>query len=289
MMYDHDEIISSGLQYGLTGILGQLNKSRGAEQSALYIARGAWDPDIRCRPFYEDYLGRLYGPDALDDLLKAFLLLEENERILGWHGRRGLFSTWSARSSMGVSLRKVDYEAGRIEINRQELKRAIREAEEAQSFWDGRAAHCRHALELMENACSKIWPGSSGELDYVIYKTRNFITVFELLSAIHEAVSAFDRALGAIDDCKVARDDIGDDPDDSKTGRQLERSRIALDRAKQLVLQAARQMIPFAHIPSERHILWIFNKAIPSHDEARDYLEDVIAHYNTTLKRSGLQ
>ena len=36
-------------------------------------------------------------------------------------------------------------------------------------------------------------------------------------------------------------------------------------------------MIPYAHIPTERHILWIFNKAIPSHEAARAYLAEVIA------------
>ena len=38
MMYDHDETISGGVRYGLTGVLGQLNKARGAEPSAQYIA-----------------------------------------------------------------------------------------------------------------------------------------------------------------------------------------------------------------------------------------------------------
>jgi len=33
----------------------------------------------------------------------------------------------------------------------------------------------------------------------------------------------------------------------------------------------------FAHIPTERHILYLFNDAIPSHDAARRYLAEVIA------------
>ena len=41
MMYDHDETISGSVRYGLTGVLGQLNKARGAEPSAQYIAEGA--------------------------------------------------------------------------------------------------------------------------------------------------------------------------------------------------------------------------------------------------------
>ena len=56
-----------------------------------------------------------------------------------------------------------------------------------------------------------------------------------------------------------------------------QQTQAALDRANRLVRQAAEQMIPYARIPTERYILWILNKAIPSHEAARAYLADVIA------------
>ncbi|MFH1922056.1 MAG: hypothetical protein ABIP48_19495 [Planctomycetota bacterium] len=268
MMYDHDEIISGGVRYGLTGILGQLNKARGAEPSAQYIAEGAWNPEIRCQSFYERYLRRLYGPEALDALLKAFLLLEENEKTLGWHGRRGLFSTWAASNRMGVALRRVDFKEEKLKLDPQELEKAVQAAEGERKFWDGRAAHCGQALELMRQARPKVWPGSRDELDYVIYKTENFMTVFELLSAVQEARAAFDRVLLAMS-AGGAADEVA---------KQLEQCQTASDRANRLVRQAAEQMIPYARIdPTERHILWIFNKAMPSHESTRKYLAEVIA------------
>jgi hypothetical protein len=267
MMYDHDETISGGVRYGVTGVLGQLNKARGAEQSAQYIAEGAWNPEIRCQSFYQRYLRRLYGPETLDPLLKAFLLLEENEKTLGWRGRRGLMSTWAASNRFGIALRRVDFKAEKLKLNPQELEGAVQAAEGERKFWDGRAAHCRQALELMRQARPKVLPGSREELDYVIYKTENFVTVFELLSAAQEARAAFDRALLAISagEGKAA-----------EVGKQLEGSRTALQRANRLVREAAQQMIPYAHIPTERHILWIFNKAIPSHEAAQRYLAEII-------------
>jgi hypothetical protein len=66
----------------------------------------------------------------------------------------------------------------------------------------------------------------------------------------------------------------------AEAGRQLEQCRTALERANRLVRQAAEQMIPYASIPTERHILWILNKALPSHEAARAYLADVIALRN---------
>ena len=78
------------------------------------------------------------------------------------------------------------------------MEKAIQAAEEERKFWDGRAAHCRQALELLRQARPKVLPGSREELDYVIYKTENFVTVFEELSAADEAKAAFDRALLAM-------------------------------------------------------------------------------------------
>lgn len=268
MMYDQDEVIAGGVRYGVTGVLGQLNKARGAEQSAQYIAEGAWNVGIRCQPFYDRYVGRLYGPDARDALVKAFLLLEENEKTLGWYGRRGLMSTWGAGSRLGVALRPVDLSAKKPKLDRPAVEKAVQAAEAERDFWNGRATHCRQALELLRQSRPKVWPGSREELDYVIYKTENFITIFETLSAAHEAKAAFDRALLAMG---------GEKENVAEVGKQLERTQAALDRSNRLIRLVAQQMIPYGHIPTERHILWIVNKAIPSHGTARDYLAKVIA------------
>jgi Glycosyl hydrolase family 67 N-terminus len=266
MMYDHDETIAGSVRYGLTGVLGQLNKARGAEQSAQYIAEGAWNPKLRCQSFYEGYLRRLYGPDALGMLLKAFLSLEENEKTLGWHGRRGIFGTYHHGNLMGIGLRPVNYKEAQPKLDRSQVENAIKGAEGERKFWDGRAAHCRQALELLRQARSQVLPGARAELDYVIYKTENFMTVLEEISASEETKAAFDRAVLAMNAGEAAEE-----------RRQLDQSQTAMDRANLLVREAAQQMIPYAHIPTERHILYLFNDAIPSHEEARRYLAEVIA------------
>jgi hypothetical protein len=266
IMYDHDETIAGSVRYGLTGILGQLNKARGAEPSAQYIAEGAWNPSISCESFYEHYLNRLYGPAAAGTLLKACLLLEENEKSLGWHGRKGLFGTYHHGNRMSVELRRVAYGEEKPSVDRTKVEKAIATADEERKFWDGRAAHCRQALELLRQARSKVFPGARAELDYVIYKTENFVTVMEELSAADEAKASFDRAVLAMSSGERA-----------EVQRHLEVTQTALGRANRLVQEAAQQMIPYAGIPTERHILYLFNDAIPSHETARQYLADVIA------------
>ena len=165
-------------------------------------------------------------------------------------------------------MRRVDYKQKPLKIDRQAVEQAIQGMAGEREFWEGRAAHCGQALALMREARPKAWPGSRQELDYVIYKTENFITVFELLSAVQEAKADFDRVLLAIS---------AEEPAD-KIGKELEQAERALQRADQLVHQAAEQMIPYARLyPTERHILWIFNKVIPSYDAAERYLDEVIA------------
>ena len=269
MMYDHDETIAGSVRYGLTGVLGQLNKARGAEQSAQYIAEGAWNPRLRCESFYEGYLRRLYGPDALGMLSKAFLFLEENEKTLGWHGRRGIFGTYHHGNLMGIGLRPVNYKEAQPKLDRPQVENAIKGAEGDRKFWDGRAAHCRQALELLRQARPQVLPGARAELDYVIFKTENFVTVLEEISASEETKAAFDRAVLAMNAGEAAEE-----------RRQLDQSQTAMDRANRLVREAAQQMIPYAHIPTEKHILYLFNDAIPSHEGARRYLAEVIAFRN---------
>ncbi|NUQ65684.1 MAG: ATP-binding cassette domain-containing protein [Pirellulales bacterium] len=201
-------------------------------------------------------------------LSKGKILFRENEKTLGWRGRRGLFSTWSAGSRMGIALRNVDYKQKPLNLDRRELEQSIQAAEDERQFWHGRAAQCGQALELLRQARPKVWPGSREELDYVIYKTENLVTAFGLLGAGQEAKAAFDRAFLPQNAGETA-----------ELGRQLEQARTALDRSNRLVRTIAEQMVPYAHIPTERHILWIFNKAIPSHDAAKAYLAEVIAFH----------
>lgn len=269
MMYDAEETISGAFRYGVSGIVGQLNKARGAEPNVRYIAEGAWNPDIRCDTFYESYLSRLFGPDAKELLVKAYLLLEENEKALGWHGRMGLFGTYHHGNAFGIDLRQVDYKQEQLQVNREELDRAVQSAEQARRFWEERAAHCRKALELMRQAYDKVLPGSREELDYVIYKTKNFVTLLDELVAAHECKAAFDRALLAISAGEMAQAE-----------QHLQHAQQALNKANRLVVEAAKQMIPYAHhIPTERHILYLFNDAIPSHEYAQSYLSEFIRFY----------
>ncbi|MBN1346698.1 MAG: hypothetical protein JXQ73_28665 [Phycisphaerae bacterium] len=268
-MYDHDEIIPGSVRYKVAGLVGQLNKERGLECNVRYVAEGAWDPDIHCRSFYEGYLRRLYGPDGLDVLLKAYLMLEENDKALGWHGRRGIFPGFCRFSPCRLRT-DVNYKEARPKVNQPQLDKEINAAAGARTFWRGRTAHCRQALDLLKVARPRILAGSQAELDYVTFKMETFILYFEVLDAVEEARAALDRAWLA----KGAGNT-------TEFNTHLAQSKAALDRADRLAAQAAREMIAYRAIPTERYLLFRFNQnVIGSIEAALDYVNQVLAFQN---------
>lgn len=263
-MYDRDEIISGSAKYGLAGVVGQLNKERGLECNVRYIAEGAWNPQIQCRPFYESYLRRLYGAEALEPLLRAYLTLEENDRACG---RRSIFPGYSSFSP--AELRKANYKEPKPRVDVRQLEGDIAGLSDSRKFWNGRAAQCREALELLRQARPKVLPGARAELDYVIFKTESFISYFEVLDACDEARAAFDRALLA-----------KSKQDNTAVLKHLEACQAAMDRADRLSADAARQMVAYCSVPTEKYLLFRYNQnVIGSIERNRKFLAEVVAFH----------
>jgi len=250
LMYDRDEIIPGSARYGVAGIVGQLNKERGLECNVRYVAEGAWNPQINCRSFYEGYLQRLFGPDARDTLLGAYLLLEENDRELGWHGRSGLFIGYNRFAPVRLPLRTTAARDARPENQSEVLESEINAAVEQQKRWTGMAARYRQALDLLRQARPKVLPGAEAELDYVMFKTESFAGYLDVLAAGYEAVAALDRAL-------LLRGD-----GDNETPQRFAAAQAAIQRADRLAQDVARQMVPYADIPTEKYLLFRFNQNV---------------------------
>jgi hypothetical protein len=266
-IFDRQETVTGVTRYRTTGVIGQLNKARGAEQSARYLAEGSWNPGIRSQSFYERYVRALYGPDAKETLLKAFSMLEEKDMAMDWRYKRGFrFGVCLHGNAMCYSLTSAPYKEEKPNLDRQKVEKDIQDAEATAKFRDDLAVHYRQVLELLQQARPKVLPGSREELDYVIFKTKNFVTLLEGFSAVEQTKAAFGRALLAMN--------AGDKDGERK---QLEATKTGMDRVEQLAREAAEQMIPYANDPTEKHNLWLFNDAMTSHEKARDYLTKVVA------------
>jgi len=257
MMYDRDEIVTGSAKYGVAGIVGQLNKERGLENNVRYMADGAWNPQINCRTFYGGFLGRVFGLDARETLLKAYLMLEENDRELGWHGRSGVFIGYNRFSPIRLPLRTSAARDARPEVQREVLEKEINAAVGRQQRWTDMAGRYRKALDLLRQARPRVLPGAQAELDYVIFKTESFAGYLEVLAAAYEAIATLDRALL-----------LKSSGHEAKTLKQFEAAQTAINRADRLAEDVARQMIPYAGIPTEKYLLFRFNQNVISSIEA---------------------
>jgi hypothetical protein len=310
-MYHHDKIIADGVKYGLESVIGQLNKERGAEASLRYILDGSWNTNITPQSFYELYLTRLYGPAALNVLRRAFSLLEENERALGWHGKSVIFSTFCGwTGSHRVALRRVKHEDERpsLEYEDWEIRvglkargevsetlsaeeiedlsrryggngpqrpgfvnlhggtfRKLSSRGELKDFYLARARDYRGALDLLLEARGATLPGALEELDYVIFKTENFIHVLDMLAVCQAVVINYEHALVAMSQGAQAESLV-----------LLLKSRESLDRALRMARMVLGQMTAYADVPSERHQLYLGNTIIPSLEAEGEYLSEVI-------------
>ncbi|MFV1968619.1 MAG: hypothetical protein ACC628_24625, partial [Pirellulaceae bacterium] len=252
MMFDRDETIPGSVRYGVAGVVGMLPKERGQECIVRYVAEGAWNEKIECQSFYEGYLGRLYGPEALDTLLEAYLMLEEGDKALGWHGRSGIFPGWYRFSPVhGRFCETAVFGEARPNIPPEELEKEIGSALQTQQRWTGMADHYRKALDLLREARSKVLPGAQTELDYAIFKTESFAGYLDVLAAGYEWVEALDRVLLA-----KTRGET------EKVSKHLGEAQAAIDRADRLAREVARQMIPFTDIPTEKYLLFRFNQIV---------------------------
>ncbi len=269
-LYERDEIIPGAARYGLAGVVGQLNKERGLECNARFIADGAWAPQINCRSFYQGYLPRVFGPAAFDTLLKAYLLLEENEKLLGWNGRDLIFIGYDHFSPVRkLPLRTSALQEAQPKLPPQNLEEEIKLALQYQKRWTDLATRYRQALPLLRRAKPQVLPGAQAELDYVIFKTDTFAGYLDVMAAGYEAVAACNRAVLA----KTSGDN-------AEMQKQLDQSQAAIDRADRLAREVARQMIPFASIPTEKYLLFRFNQNVIGWTEtARAALAKVRACY----------
>ena len=71
-LYEFDRVLTGSVQYHVAGVAPQTGKTRGLEQNARYVADGAWNPRLTADQFYEGYLRRIFGNEALDEMLKAY-------------------------------------------------------------------------------------------------------------------------------------------------------------------------------------------------------------------------
>ena len=310
--YDDDEMITGAKKYGLAGVVGQFIHPRNAEYNIRYLAEGSWDPHIETRSFYESYLTRLYGRDALDPLMKAFLILEKNEKAMVYWGRSEPFMAFKDWSPLEQLRTNVDYHSSPLTIklegpervneavdersvketktlDRAELERAIHATWGMSIFWWWRKSIApQHAADLTKTEAA-FYESRAAEcrkaLD-LLRQARGKVlpgSRAELEYVIYKT-DTFIRYLDVLAVCHEAivtldRAWLGlFDGNQVEFGIRLDECKGILDRVDRSAREIAGQMIAYGDDPTEKYLLLRFNRnVIASIENAQKYVAGVIA------------
>jgi hypothetical protein len=268
IQYEEDEIISGAAKYGLSGIVGQLNKERGLEINTRYVAEGAWDPTITVQDFYKSYLSRVFGSKTAESLSEAYLLLD---RELGWASE---FTIINNRINKGIHHKIFKgYRYFHLFPLAQKSRQPLKDAEKIQSnslLLKKKAEKGYRALKMIRPMLEEVPPGSREELQYVIYKVENFNTYMEVVALLAKAKATILHAYA-----------VQKEGDIDAYKQQLQACKKIHDQADELARTCAQQMIPYCNDPTERYLLFRYNQnVIGSIEEDRAYLDQLLLKIN---------
>lgn len=309
--FHEDEIFAGAAKYGLTGMVGQLLHVRNSEYNARYLAEGGWNSAIEPRSFYKTYLGKLYGREALDPLLKAFLDLEENEKAMVYWGRSEIFMMFKDFSPLADLRTNVDYRSGepavissgaervnaaaderqanggRKKLERDELIRSINATWGDGRFWKWRQAIAPQHAEDIRKTEGEFYRSRAdalrGALALLLDAREKVLpgSRAELEYVIYktEQFAAYLDVLTACYDARVSLDRawLGlVDKDRAEFRIRLRQCSDDLERADRLAREVAGRMIAYADVPTERYLLMRFNRNVIAGIEAgADYVAGV--------------
>jgi hypothetical protein len=242
-LYDNDGVLTGSARHCVGGVAPQTGKLRGLEQNARYLAEGAWNPQLTADQFYQGYLGRIFGAGALDEMLKACNLLEENDRAMNWDG---LLNFCNYGGSPPIVLLRERCEDP---FKRARPPQAWHGDLEHHNRWrQGFAAaivRLREAASHLEHARPKTLGGSQHELEFLIFKTESYALHLETIRALLDGAISYDKLVQA----RLQGDK-------KEVRGQFDVCRTSFAKARDLARQAADLISAKAEDPDEKCILF---------------------------------
>lgn len=263
-LYDHDQVVAGSLQYGVTGIAPQTGKLRGLEQNARFIAEGAWNPSLTPEQFYKKYVQRIFGPKALETMLRAYNLLELNEMFLGLkaefknsHFFSGMANFFCYDDTHDIQMMRQfrrqicpfdgpDFE--KWNIFRKEASPWVEECRYRYDRFGEGLKNLEKALIYLKGARGMVLPGALEELEYLIFKTENYISHLETVRALLSGYIAYDAAFRA----KRSGSSL-------EMLEQMDECEFLFNRARDLAHKTAEQMKANGDDLTEKFILFHHN------------------------------
>ncbi len=193
-LYYKDRVLDGSLEYGGAGFAAQLNRARGTEHNARFLAEGAWNPELTPEQFYRSYVTRLFGRQAAAPIVEAYLKLEEHEEYLGWRGQ-GNFPQWGHPREITIMKRRF-----RTQLNPYDGPHFdgwddfVKDCRKRHQIFGGSLEMLGEALAKLLEAGPRVRTAARRELDYLVNKTEAYMLHFELVRLLEEGYISYDEA-----------------------------------------------------------------------------------------------
>jgi len=194
---EKDRIFTDGINNGLTGVAGQLERARGTEFNSSFLAQAAWEPGLTPEKFYRDSAERIFGKEAADDMFAAFMKLEENQSLLGYYeydGGYGVLLCCSGIREVNAAhqyWRQKNPYAGPLMRSWRKLMAGSADMIVRR---EASIVKLNEALTHLKAARAKVAPQGSYELGYLINRTEVFRNALIGLNTFRRGMMIFDEA-----------------------------------------------------------------------------------------------
>ena len=265
-LYHHDRFLAMSQQVGVSGVVPQIGKTRGAEHNAKYIAEGCWNPGQSVDEFYSHYAENTFGQRAKQTMSRAMQLLDAQELSLGlyvnaqeaghicFQGMGNFFNYIDSRDigwlkwyrqqrdpATGLDWLSLKGSEQQVQAHFRGLR--YRHDQFAQSI-----IRLQHIVELLLHAKSEVSTGALHELVYLIAKTEAYILHLRTCCALMEGILKLEAGYAA--------------KRKGEFSLMMERfadSQFAFAQAYASATQTAAKSASFIDHPSEQHILFRYN------------------------------
>lgn len=188
-----DRVIDGCVEHGASGFLAQQYRLRGSEHNSRFLADAAWDASLDVPTFYRRYAERIFGSKAAGEVADAFLILEENDAVLGWRGQRSLNYDCLATPEV-FTIRKFAQQTNPYDGPPYEDTTPF---VDRKAIFEGVSDRIEKARGLLERARPTVEPHGMCELEYLISRgdvydllARSIVLINESFIACREAFDA---------------------------------------------------------------------------------------------------
>ena len=251
-LYDRERLLEGARENGATGVIPWLNRGpQETEWLSRYFAEGAWNPGLTPEAFYRGYAGKVFGESAREDMLQAFMTLEEKEFNTSGPNTGGpnkdmpcCAPTNELRLAKRFAAQPNPYDGPTFRGWREYIRLA---PSTIQAY--SRDIHLlEKALRYMEAAAVRVAPRGRRQLEYLQNRTEAYVWHLKASIEVVEGYLELDRAF-KIDPLK-GRDEFL---------RRLDGSLARFQNAGVLARYAARKWTEFADHVSDLGGLYRIN------------------------------